>query len=303
MVLKRLAGVMILASFGWAQQPTRPVLPQIAPKPPQAPRAPQGNPEALLRDVLPVQQPDSQRVQQELSNLLQRYPPNLHSVLALDPSLLTNESYLEPYPALANFLSTHPEVARNPSFYVGEPENRRDREGERIRSREEIVNDLVVFSGLSLAMCLMAWLLKTLIDYRRWNRLTNLQTDVHTKLLERFSSNEDLLSYMRTPAGSRFLESAPITLDAGPRSIAAPLGRILWTAQGGVVLVAAGIGLFLVSGRVAYDLSQPLRALGALGVALGIGLVISAIISFMISRKLGLLESAAAPRPQASPQG
>jgi hypothetical protein len=282
MVLKRLAGLAVMGtSMTWAQ-PVRP-----------APPAPTN----------PIEQPDSQRVQQELSNLLQRYPPTLRSVLALDPSLLTNQSYLEPYPALANFLNLHPEVARNPSFYVGEPENRRDGEAERAHAREEIVNDLSAFIAGSLAMCLLAWLIKTLIDYRRWNRLTNLQTDIHTKLLDRFSSNEDLLSYMRTPAGSRFLESAPIALDAGPRSVAAPMGRILWTTQGGVVLIAAGVGLFLVSGRIAHDIAQPVRALGVLGIAVGFGLVISAIISFMISRRLGLLEGATSPRPQATSQG
>ena len=40
--------------------------------------------------------------------------------LGLDPSLLSNQSYLAPYPALLSFLSAHPEVARNPSFYIGE---------------------------------------------------------------------------------------------------------------------------------------------------------------------------------------
>src|SRR5450759_4261870 len=51
-----------------------------------------------------------------LINLLRQYPPSLSEVLRLDPSLLTNEAYLAPYPALAAFLKQHPEVAHNPSF-------------------------------------------------------------------------------------------------------------------------------------------------------------------------------------------
>ena len=71
----------------------------------------------------------------------------------------------------------------------------------------------------------------------------------------------------------------------------APLGRILWSVQGGVVLIAAGIGLWVVSGRVGDDAAQPLHALGVIGIALGIGFVVSAIISFVISHRLGLIEA------------
>jgi hypothetical protein len=68
--------------------------------------------------------------------------------------------------------------------------------------------------------------------------------------------------------------------------------------QGGLVLLAGGIGLLVVSGRVANDVSQGIQALGVLGIALGLGFVISAIISFVISRKLGLIE----PPPPAAPR-
>jgi hypothetical protein len=256
-----------------------------------------------------LEQPDAQRTQQELSNLLQHYPPTLRSVLALDPSLLSNQSYLAPYPALANFLRSHPEIERNPSFYVGGPEGdflnllHERRPTEDAPVREEIVNQISMFVAFSLAIGLLAWLIRTFLDYRRWNRLTNIQTDVHRKLLDRFTSNEDLLAYIHSPAGSRFLESAPITLDAGPRSVAGPMGRILWTLQGGVVLIAAGVGLQLVSARIRYGVSQPLHALGILGAAVGFGLVVSAIISFMISRRLGLVGGAPASSPQSNPQG
>jgi len=124
-----------------------------------------------------------------------------------------------------------------------------------------------------------------------------VQTDVHTKLLDRFTANDDLLAYIQSPAGAKFLESSPIALDAAPRSMGAPLSRILWSIQGGVVLIAGGIGLSIVSARVAAPASEPFRVLGVLGVALGLGFVLSAIISFVISRRLGLFE-AASPAPR-----
>src|SRR5438105_10346262 len=79
--------------------------------------------------ILTVEQPDAQRTRDELSQLLDHYPPTLRGVLALDPSLLTDQSYLAPYPALVSFLHAHPEIARNPSFYLGNgvgPRSNRD---------------------------------------------------------------------------------------------------------------------------------------------------------------------------------
>ena len=272
----RIIGLTLLAAVSsWAQGP-RPPAPLLA------------------------EQPDAQRTQQELSNLLQRYPPALRQILALDPSLLSNQPYLADYPALGSFLGTHPEIARAPSFYIGEPERPRQDNAavETARVWADMFTEVMVFAGFTLGFGLIAWLIRTFIDYRRWNRLNNLQTDVHTRLMDRLTTNEDLLAYIQSPAGSRFLESSPIPLDAGPRSVAAPLGRILWTVQGGVVLMAAGVGLDLVGERVRYEAAQPLRALGILALALGFGLVISAVVSFMISRRLGLIGQSNAPATQ-----
>ena len=122
--------------------------------------------------------------------------------------------------------------------------------------------------------------------------MAKVQTDVHMKLLDRFANNEELLAYVQSPAGSRFLESAPITLDAPPqRTVGAPVSRILWSLQGGVVILAGGIGLLFVSARVALpEASDPLRGLGIVAIALGIGFVLSAAMSYVISRRLGLID-------------
>ncbi len=274
--IRRFLGVGVLAvcavslpTNGWAQAVKAP-----APQP---------------ATVVGADQPDADRTRQELATLLEHYPPALRSVLALDPGLLTNQAYLSPYPALANFLNMHPEVARNPRFYVGEGQMPRNQDPA-LEVWRDVLGGLAAFTGFGMAIGLLVWLIRTFIDYRRWSRLAKVQTDVHSKLLDRFTANEDLLSYVQSPAGARFLESTPITLDAAPRSVGAPLGRILWSVQGGVVLIAAGIGLQVVSGRVADSASQPLHALGVLGIALGLGFLISAIVSFLISYRLGLIE-------------
>jgi hypothetical protein len=257
-------------------------------------------PTAQSPSILTVEQPDAQRAKEEFSALLDHYPPSLRGVLALDPTLLDNQSYLGPYPALVSFLNTHPEIARNPKFYVGEgaiPPAPQGPASQILDMWRDVLNGIAIFAGFGMAVGLVVWLIRTLVDYKRWSRLAKVQTDAHTKLLDRFTANEDLLAYIQSPAGAKFLESSPISLDAAPRSVGAPLGRILWSVQGGVVLIAGGIGLHIVGGRMADPASESLHAVGVIGIALGLGFVISAIISFVISQRLGLIEPAApAPR-------
>jgi hypothetical protein len=249
--------------------------------------------------VVTIEQPDAQRTKEELERLFQHYPPTLRGVLALDPTLLGNQAYLAPYPGLVSFLTAHPEIARNPTFYVGEgPRPARDPESQAVQMWGEVYQYCAIFSGFALAAGLLIWLIRTLVDYRRWNRLARVQAEVHTKLLDRFTANDDLLAYIQSPAGSKFLESSPIKLDAAPRSLGAPLGRILWSLQGGMVLISGGIGLQILGGRVREEAAQPLLALGVLAMALGIGFVISAIISYVISKRLGLIEPPPAPRAE-----
>jgi hypothetical protein len=247
--------------------------------------------------VVTVEQPDAERTKRELGQLLEHYPPTLRNVLALEPTLLGNQAYLAPYPALLNFLGTHPEIASNPSFYIGEPPHTpREPCSQAVELWREVYNGFSVFAGFVLAIGVLIWLIQTSMDYRRWSRLAKVQVDVHTKLLDRFTANDDLLAYIQSPAGSKFLESTPIKLDAAPKGVGAPLGRILWSLQGGMVLMAGGIGLHIVGGRARHDAGQPLQALGALAIALGVGFVVSAIISYVISKRLGLIEQPPAPR-------
>ena len=240
-----------------------------------------------------LEQPDAQRIRAELSTLLDRYPPALHGALRQDPTLLGNQAYLAPYPALVSFLAAHPEIVRNGAFYVGEPqwEQPRDRHSQALEMWRDVMAGIAVITGIGLAVGLLVWLVRTTVDYRRWKQLARVQTEVHTKLLDRFTANDDLLAYIKSPAGSKFLESSPIRLDAGPKSLGAPLGRILWSVQGGVVLIAGGVGMEVVSRQVVFDEAvQPLQALAVLAIALGLGFLASAALSFFLSRRLGLIE-------------
>lgn len=154
-------------------------------------------------------QPDAERTKQDLSTLLDHYPPTLRGVLALDPGLLSNPAYLAPYPALASYLNAHPEVVRNPVFYIGDGSNPHFGQDAVTDLWGKVLDGFSIFAGFGLAIGLLVWLIRTLIDYRRWSRLAKVQTDVHTKLLDRFTAQEDLLAYIQSPAGSRFCSRRP----------------------------------------------------------------------------------------------
>jgi hypothetical protein len=100
------------------------------------------------------------------------------------------------------------------------------------------------------------------------------------------------MAYMQTPAGRRFLEAAPIPVEAAPRTLGAPLGRILFSIQAGVVLAFGGFGLLYVSGQVIDEVAPGVFALGVLAIAFGAGFVVSAGIAYLLSQRLGLLEPA-----------
>jgi hypothetical protein len=72
---------------------------------------------------------------------------------------------------------------------------------------------IAVFSAGLIIVTVFCWVVKTVIDHRRWLRISKVQSEVHSKLMDRFASNQDLLAYMQTSAGRNFLEFPPISID------------------------------------------------------------------------------------------
>ncbi|MDP9193945.1 MAG: hypothetical protein M3P06_19805 [Acidobacteriota bacterium] len=246
---------------------------------------------------------DSHETREALQNLLSKYPPQVGRVLKLDPALFSNQAYLANYPGLAAFVSQHPEIAHTPAFYLESiwvpNDSRPESTSERIW--RETLEGVAIFMVMLLVTGSFVWLIRTLIEHRRWSRLTRTQAEVHGKLMDRLGSNAELLAYMQTPGGKRFLESAPIALDAGPRAVSVPIGRILWSIQAGLILAAAGFGMMVVSRGVEKSAGQPLLAMGTLGVAIGGGFLLSAFVSFVLSKRLGLLGPAASSETSDAP--
>jgi len=236
-----------------------------------------------------LQEPqNAERTRQQLQALLWQVPPNVRSVFQFDPSLVTRPDYLAPYPQLIAFLEQHPEVARNPAYFFGTPDDNR-RGPQPLEVFAAILAGTGLFVAFITVMVIIGSVARQVVDYRRWVRQSRMQAEVHTKILDRMQTNEDLLTYVQTPAGRHFLEFTPINVEGEPRPANAPLGRILWSVQAGVVLAALGLGLRYAQGNVPEEIVPAFNVLGVIVMSIGLGAVVSAAIAYVLSARLGLL--------------
>ena len=236
-------------------------------------------------------EPARRQVRKEFMTVLSKYPPAVASVLKLDPTLLNTDSYIAPYPEIGAFLAKHPEVRRSPAYYFESIET--GSYNSYYDPRERAWNNMMDMFAVGGVMVMiggtLVWLVRTAVDYRRWGRLAKVQAEAHTKLLDRFTGNEELLAYVKSPAGTRFLQSSPISLDGNSRAMGSPVSRILWSVQAGVVLTAAGIGMNYVSRRIGFDFADPVFMFSVIVLSIGLGFIASAALSYFLSQRLGLL--------------
>ena len=232
---------------------------------------------------------EAQRVRTELTRLLRQYSPILSQILQRDPSLMQRADYMTPYPGLVAFLEEHPEVVRNPSFYFTRYGPRRNSQERAQDLLEGVLAGLAVFTGVGIFIAVIAWLVRGVIDQRRWSRLLATQVALHTKLTDRLTTNDEVLNYIKIPAVTRFLESGPLALGGQASSTGAPISRMVWSLQAGVVLFTLGLGLWLVQHRVMEEVAAGFGVTGTIVMMVGVGFAASAVIAYLVSVRLGLL--------------
>ena len=148
---------------------------------------------------------------------------------------------------------------------------------------------VLMFWGLMVGIGWVAWIVAGTI---RRTRAARLQAEVQGKLLDKFGSSRDLLDYLHTTQGQRFLEFV-VTERANPYS------RILASAQAGVIMTLVGAALLMLR-RMAtvQEAADVLLVFGTLVITLGIGFLASGALSFVLSRSWGLLDA----RPELPPR-
>jgi len=248
---------------------------------------------------------DLETTQKELIRLL-KLSPTLTTVVARDPTLLSNQDYVaRNNPQLAAFLVAHPEVARNPDFYlfthVHEEDGSPDQALERAVwpeltprrndswSATDVLAPIASLLAFACFLAALVWLIRQFLENRRWGRIFKLQSEVHGRLIDKFSSNQELAGYMETEAGKRFLEAAPIPVgfeqqQRMPNAVA----RVLTPLQIGIVLVLLGVGFFMLR-NVRTEMHEPMLVLGTIALMPGLGFIISAGITWFLAGRLGLM--------------
>jgi hypothetical protein len=265
---------------------------------------------------------DSTATQDQLIKLL-RLSPTLTTVVARDPTLLADKDYVaRNNPELAKFLVAHPEVVRNPDFYLFShlPGSRGHQDQALMRSvwpdlvsapqqiyvqssqqapqqdsgMQEYIGPFFASLGFLILLGSLLWLIHMFLQNRRWNRIFRLQTEVHSKLIDRFGNNQELLTYMGTEAGKRFLEAAPIPVDFKYDQQRMPntVARVLTPLQIGVVLTLLGFALLMLR-HVDPSLAIPLLVFGMVVLMPGLGFILSAGITWFLAGRLQLLPESA----------
>jgi len=248
--------------------------------------------------------PTAETLREELREIMRLYPYTVGEILRRDPSLMAKPDYMAPYPKLVEFLNAHPEAARNVEYYFegyGSWGERRN-----IDPNFEALGVLLggmagVFIVITL-LGVLTWLVRSFIQHRRWLKASQLQTDVHTKLMERMTTNDELLAYIQSPAGRRFLEAAPVRADIEAPAISAPVGSIIWSMMAGIVLAVVGAGFRYSASFVAGadDAHQAFVVVGVIILSLGIGFILASLMAFVVSSRLGLFPQKAAPQESES---
>ncbi len=134
------------------------------------------------------------------------------------------------------------------------------------------------------------WVVYTISANIRRAHTARAVAELHAKLLDKCAGSQDLLAYMESASGRKFLESAGA-------EAAQPWSRILNAMQAGFVLALVGVAEMLVrTVEQNPDTSEFLLVTGAVALAIGAGFLLSAATSFLLSKSWGLLTPSQLPK-------
>lgn len=147
-----------------------------------------------------------------------------------------------------------------------------------MNSSLEVVAPMIALIGM---FGMIAWIVRMTQAHKRTSKLVQIQAELRSRLLERFDSAPELMEYLQSEAGLRFLESVPTEKTS-------PYNRILGSLQAGIILALCG-GAFLFLRTTISGAEEGFAFLGALALALGLGFLLSAGVAYFLSKSWGLI--------------
>jgi hypothetical protein len=138
---------------------------------------------------------------------------------------------------------------------------------------------------LPAAFFIVGFIVYVIVEGFRRRSQAKMVTEFHTRLLDRIGSAKEFGEFFASDAGRRFMDSLSSTETGSPQF------RILKSAQLGLVLLALGIGLFILTDQRTFSLeaADGLVVTATVTTAIGAGLVISTLFTYVLSWRMGLL--------------
>lgn len=142
------------------------------------------------------------------------------------------------------------------------------------------VTPVLIIGTLASLVGWIVWVISTNVRRRQ---ATAQVAALHSKVLERCADSNELLRYLESDQGRRFLESAA-------EESSNPAARILGAVQAGLVLSCLGIAGLVIRETLHYnDARDTMLIFGSAALALGVGFLISAFASYLLSKSWGIL--------------
>jgi hypothetical protein len=285
---------------------------------------------APVKSVPPAQSDKEVADQQDQLLKLLRLSPTLTTVVAHDPSLLADKDYVaRNNPELAKFLTAHPEITRNPDFYLFtnlDPHDRhRDHalvravwpemvQQEQTQAEQQAQYEISELkqqlaqqrntqgdfissetTGPFFALLAFASFLAALVWLTRFFVESRRWSRIFK--LQSEVHNRLIEKFGSTQELAAYMESeaGKRFLEASPIAIGLEPERKMPNAVSRVLLplqigiVLALLGVGLLSMRHTYRLEVPMLLLGTLALMPGLGFILSAAVSWVLADRLGLM--------------
>ena len=139
---------------------------------------------------------------------------------------------------------------------------------------------------------MLGFIVYTIVDGSRRRQQVKALTEFHARLLDRLGSAKEFAEFFTSDAGTRFMESM------SSREGGAPHLRILRSLQTGLVLLALGVGFFIMLDQRNFSIeaADGLMVMATAATAIGLALVVSTGASYALSRRMGIIEPPQARR-------
>ena len=141
-----------------------------------------------------------------------------------------------------------------------------------------MLSDIVAMISIPAMLAWFAWIVFG--NIRRF-KIAKLQAEVQTKLLDKISSSQDLITYAQTEAGREMLESLKVERHS-------PHTRIIGALQTSIVMICLGAAFLFLRGRISGT-EEGFLVFGTLATMLGAGFGLSAVAAYYLSKSFGLL--------------